>query len=57
VTSRRRFLQLTSAASLAGAQAAEKIDRRALVRRHNPVATKSNTEIGKLRSISTLCGR
>ena len=27
------------------------------VRRHTPVPTKSNTEIGKLRSMSALCGR
>ena len=27
------------------------------VTRHSPVPTKSNTEIGKLRSISAVCGR
>jgi len=37
VTSRRRFIQLTSGASLSRLQAAEKIDRAALVQRHNPV--------------------
>jgi hypothetical protein len=37
VTSRRRFLQLTSAASLASAQ--DRIDRFALVKRHNPRLT------------------
>jgi hypothetical protein len=36
VTSRRRFLQISSAVSLCGIDAAEKIDRAALVRRHNP---------------------
>jgi hypothetical protein len=37
VTSRRRFLQLSSAASVAALHGAEKIDRAALVKRHNPV--------------------
>jgi hypothetical protein len=37
VTSRRRFLQVASSAPLARLNAAETIDRAALVRRHNPI--------------------
>jgi hypothetical protein len=39
VTSRRRFLQLTSAASFAKVSAQDRIDRIALVERHNPHVT------------------